>query len=341
MSVIHHRRLVPLVSAIARQNPLVMCVTNRVTPQRVADLVLASGASPAMIDNPAEVPAFASISSAVYANAGLHTTQTAALDAIQGMGRERPPLVLDPVGFGASAFRNEAILSFITAAAPDVIKGNSNEICGLAGAQGQGQGVDSAAGTAGAIEPALALSRTHNGCVVCVTGDHDIIARAGADSTADVVVRVVGDAPMMSKVTGTGCALGAIVAAGVATANDPMLGAVAAHTMYVCRSPPSQTGGGACEIPRFTPRQLPLTGTLRPASAPSKWCVVRAAGPACSRRPSPTPSMRPRASQTRSSPPLGWSSCAARSTLASGSPQRGRPPHTTAGSRRARLGTGG
>lgn len=233
MSVLHHRLLAPLVARIGQKNPLVMCITNRVTPQRVADLLLASGASPAMIDNPAEVPAFASISSAVYANLGLHSTQSAALEALAGMGQQRPPLVLDPVGFGASAYRNEAIEHVLDKARPEVIKGNSNEICGLAGAEATGQGVDSAADTANAMEPALALSRKHGRCVVCVSGNHDLVVRAGAVAFEDVVVRIVGDAPLMAKVTGTGCSLGAVVAAGVASVEeDALLGAVAAHAMY-------------------------------------------------------------------------------------------------------------
>ena len=233
MSVLHHRLLAPLVARIGLKNPLVMCITNRVTPQRVADLLLASGASPAMIDNPEEVPAFASISSAVYANLGLHSTQSAALEALAGMGQQRPPLVLDPVGFGASAYRNEAIEHVLAKARPEVIKGNSNEICGLAGAAATGQGVDSAADTANAMEPALALSRKHGRCVVCVTGNHDLVVRAGAEDLEDVVVRIVGDAPLMAKVTGTGCSLGAVVAAGVASVEeDALLGAVAAHAMY-------------------------------------------------------------------------------------------------------------
>ena len=216
MAVVHPRLLAAVVRRMVKTNPLVMCVTNRVTAQRVADLTLAAGASPAMIDNPAEVPGFASISSAVYVNAGLHTSQIAALDALKSMNA-RPRLVLDPVGYGASAYRNAVIQDFLDRFPPSVIKGNSNEICGLVGAEASGQGVDSAAGTANAIEPALALSRRHGQCVVCVSGDHDVIVQA-RDGAADLVCRVVGDTPMMAKVTGTGCALGAVVAAFLATA---------------------------------------------------------------------------------------------------------------------------
>ena len=216
MAVIHPRSLAAAVRRMTKANPLIMCVTNRVTAQRVADITLAAGASPAMIDNPAEVPGFAAISSAIYVNAGLHTSQVAALDALKSMSA-RPKLVLDPVGYGASAYRNEAIQDFLTRFPPNVIKGNANEVCGLVGAEASGQGVDSAAGTANAIEPALALSRKHGQCVVCVSGDHDVIVQA-RDGAADLVCRVVGDTPMMAKVTGTGCALGAVVAAFLATA---------------------------------------------------------------------------------------------------------------------------
>jgi len=106
-----------------------MCVTNRVTPQRVADVLLAAGASPAMVDNPDEVHAFSLISKAVYVNTGLHQSQVAALERIASTPT---PVILDPVGFGATSYRNEAISDFLSSVKRlTVIKGNANEICGL------------------------------------------------------------------------------------------------------------------------------------------------------------------------------------------------------------------
>lgn len=235
-------RLVPpglgvsLSRVLREMNPLVMCITNRVTPQRVADILLAVRASPAMIDNAAEVPLFASSSSAVYVNMGLHYSQIAALNALSPSD---PPIVVDPVGFGASSYRDAKIHSFLERCPPAAIKGNANEICGLAGATGgaHGRGVDSSAGTAAVIEPAIALSAKY-GCVVSITGDHDVIVKAGtARGEQDLVVRVVGDSPMLAAVTGTGCALGGVIAAAVgasaaAGSFNFFPAVVAAHAMY-------------------------------------------------------------------------------------------------------------
>ena len=214
------------ITRMTAATPLVMCVTNRVMPQRVADIVLAAGASPAMIDNPAEVPAFAAISSVVYVNAGLHASQCGALAALGAMAP--PPLiVLDPVGYGASEYRNNEIMDFITRANPAAIRANANEICGLAGVEAKGQGVDSEAATEAAIEPALVLARRFS-CVVTISGDSDIVVDA-----AGRAAKVVGDVPMMASFTGAGCALGALVAACVSTsADDRFAGALGAHALY-------------------------------------------------------------------------------------------------------------
>eukprot|EP00854_Cymbomonas_tetramitiformis_P002184 gene2184-2890_t len=207
-------------TALQEKNPLVMCVTNRVTPQRVADVLLAAGASPAMVDNPTEIPQFGEISSAIYVNTGLHESQAQALLALQDMysAPKQPQaiLVLDPVGYGASAYRNGLIDTFVKVAAPAAIKGNAAEIAGLAGVVTHfplltiskalsillsvykeavgGKGVD--AGDAKSVEmvgPAVALAK-RCGCVVTVTGEVDVIT----DGTSVALAR--GSDPMMTKI---------------------------------------------------------------------------------------------------------------------------------------------
>ena len=127
--------------AMKAANPLVMCITNRVTPQRVADALLAAGASPAMIDNPAEVAGFAglahTIGGGLYLNCGLHASQMQAIPAITDWRRNTDDsvLVVDPVGYGATAYRSEQILSLLADLKPDGIKGNASEILGISGAR--------------------------------------------------------------------------------------------------------------------------------------------------------------------------------------------------------------
>ena len=112
-----------------------------VTPQRVADMLLAAGASPAMIDNPDEIGQFAGladlIGGGVYLNTGLHSSQINALPAVVDWRKSSADsvLVVDPVGYGATAWRSAAIESMLAECRPDTIKGNASEIVGLSGAQ--------------------------------------------------------------------------------------------------------------------------------------------------------------------------------------------------------------
>lgn len=168
-------------------NPLVMCITNRVTPQRVADIILSVGGSPAMVDNSDEVLEFAAISSCVYLNTGLGTSQCAVIDRIlatQQLPSSIPLFVIDPVGYGATEFRTNTINKIITYLKATnhlaAIKGNAAEITALsiklAGYtpleqhdEVKGKGVDSDAKTESAILPAIHLAK-YLKSVVSVSG---------------------------------------------------------------------------------------------------------------------------------------------------------------------------
>lgn len=112
-----------------------------VTPQRVADMLLAAGASPAMIDNPDEVGQFAGLADIIggglYLNCGLHSSQLTAMTAVADWRKSSADgvLVVDPVGYGATAWRSAAIEQMLAECRPDAIKGNASEIVGLSGAQ--------------------------------------------------------------------------------------------------------------------------------------------------------------------------------------------------------------
>jgi hydroxyethylthiazole kinase len=219
-------------------NPLVMCVTNRVTPQRVADVLLAAGASPAMIDNPDEVGQFAGLADLIggglYLNTGLHATQMGAIGAV-GEWRKTSPdgvLVVDPVGFGATAYRNDAITKMLSECRPEVIKGNASEIVGLSGVQGDGKGVD-----AGATRPeqcvdaARSIAAAYASGAISITGPSDAIVEGGDSGRVAFVADGDGGAEdkgrMLTLVTGTGCSLGALIAATTAASrSDPFVATV-------------------------------------------------------------------------------------------------------------------
>jgi len=208
--------------AMRAARPLIICVTNRVTPQRVADLLLAAGASPAMADNPAEVGQMARLAGNLYLNTGLHETQPASLAAAaEAISALAKPAVLDPVGAGATAYRSEQIAGLLDSTRFAAIRGNGSEIMALAGLGGGARGVDSADASEAALEAAVVLARRHR-CVVAVSGERDLV------TDGERLAWIGGGHPWLARITGTGCALGALVAACVAAA-DPWCGTVAAH----------------------------------------------------------------------------------------------------------------
>ncbi len=233
-------------AALAERRPLILCITNRVTTQRVADLLLAAGASPVMADNPDEVAQMAAIASGVYLNAGLHATQPAALDAaataFETLTMTR---VLDPVGIGATAYRTGVIGDLVQRVRFDAIRGNAAEIAALSGAGTGTRGVDAGAGdtSEGALAAAASIAR-ERGTVVAVSGETDVITDGSR------VARVGGGHPWLARITGTGCALGALVTACVA-ASDPWSGTVTAHaalSLATDRAMGQATGPGTLSI---------------------------------------------------------------------------------------------
>jgi len=239
--------------AMKAANPLIMCVTNRVTPQRMADVLLAAGASPAMIDNPEEVGQFASLADAinggVYLNTGLHASQMGALDALADWRKTSPDgvLVVDPVGFGATKFRSASIRSACEVLRPEVIKGNAAEVTGMAGLQGDGKGVDAGSTKpADCVEAARVAGAAFGSKVVAITGPSDVIvecppaAGTGANQARGRVATVRdGDGgphdrgKMLTLVTGTGCSLGALMAATLAAnPKDPFAACCAASAAF-------------------------------------------------------------------------------------------------------------
>jgi len=192
--------------ALRRGNPLVLCITNRVTPQRVADTLLAAGAAPVMADNPLEVAQMASIADAIYLNTGLHETQVASLAAAAGaIATLHKPAVLDPVGAGATAYRSAQIARVLAGARCSAVRGNASEIRALAGVGAGTRGVDARDSADAAADAAHHLARTH-GCVVAVSGERDLI------SDGVRIVRVGGGHPWLTRMTGSGCALGTLTA---------------------------------------------------------------------------------------------------------------------------------
>lgn len=204
--------------AVQRATPLVQCLTNVVVPQVTANVLLAIDATPAMVDGPHEAAQFAAVASAVLINVGTPTgEQSEAMRlAARAAHEEGTPWVLDPVAVGGLEFRTQLAKDLLQYR-PSAIRGNASEIVALAGLGAGGRGVDATDSVDAAREAAIALSRS-TGAVVAISGEQDLVVYAEGDEVGEV--RVTSGHVLMQKVIGTGCALGAAVAAYLGAADQ-------------------------------------------------------------------------------------------------------------------------
>jgi hydroxyethylthiazole kinase len=209
--------------ALRETAPLVHCLTNTVVQTITANALLAAGAAPAMVDAPQEAGDFAAVASAVLINVGtVHERTAEAMRlAARSAASAGTPWVLDPVAVGGLAYRTR-LAAELTELRPTVVRGNASEVMALAGAGAGGRGVDSTAGADDAATAAAGLA-ARTGGVVAVSGEVDLITDGRR------TVRVGGGHVLLTRTTGAGCALGALVAAYLAVTDDPLTAAVAAH----------------------------------------------------------------------------------------------------------------
>ncbi len=206
--------------------PLVHNITNYVVMNTSANALLALGASPVMAHAIEEVGDMAGLASALVINIGtLSEPWIASMSAAVAAAKRRGiPVVLDPVGAGATPFRTETALRLISEGPPAILRGNASEIRALHSTEGATKGVDSRHASEDALEAARALSRSR-GCVVCVSGAVDFVV------DGDKTIRVMNGHPMMPRVTGLGCTASALVGAFAAVNPSPFR--ATAHAMAV------------------------------------------------------------------------------------------------------------
>ena len=235
-------RLTPLTvsTLLARRRaepPLVQCLTNTVVTNFTANVLLALGAAPAMTDIPGEAGQFARGASAVLINLGTpHEEQRRAmLEAAAAAHDAGTPWVLDPVAVGSLPVRT-ALAAELLVFRPTAIRGNPSEIIALAGLGSGGRGVDATEEAESALPAALLLAEKH-GSVVAVSGPTDLI------TDGVQTLRISNGDPLLTRITGGGCALGAVTAAFLAAAEDKddgRLAAVAAATaVYTVAAEPA------------------------------------------------------------------------------------------------------
>lgn len=197
------------IAAVRERAPLVHSIANFVAMNLNANVLLAAGASPVMAHAHEEVADMAGIAQAVVVNIGTldpYWVKSMTL-ALQAAGARGTPTVLDPVGAGATPYRNQALEALFEAALPTVIRGNGSEIMSTAGAAIRTRGVDSSAQAGDAIGAAQALVQRTRG-TVCVSGETDHILDARRRWS-----RLSNGHAWMTKITGVGCSATALVGA--------------------------------------------------------------------------------------------------------------------------------
>ena len=215
-----------ILERVRERHPLVHCLTNHVVKGFTANALLAIGASPAMVEHPDEAGQFAAVADALLVNLGtLEETQIAAMRrAIPAANAAQKPWVLDPVAVGFLEVRTRFAAEILDQK-PAVVRGNASEVLALAGSEGGGRGVDSGTAPDQAREAARALAEKTGGAVL-VTGKTDYAIDLRRELAAE------NGHPLLTRITGAGCAMGALTAAFAAVGESPFLAAAAAAILY-------------------------------------------------------------------------------------------------------------
>ena len=205
-------------TAVAASSPLVHHLTNDVTTSETANVTLHWGGLPVMADAPAEAGDMAAGADALVLNTGTATTTDVdtMVEAGHRANEADVPIVLDPVGYGATPHRVESVGRLLEAISVDIIKGNTGEIRGLAGEKAAVKGVESVGEASGVAEAATALASSSS-AVVVASGATDVVAGLDGAYTVDA------GHEQMSSFVGSGCMLGstlATVASAVGTATE-------------------------------------------------------------------------------------------------------------------------
>lgn len=195
-----------------KHKPLVHCISNYVTSNDMANMILATGGSPIMADEEDEVREIVDLAQALLLNIGTinKTKLRSMILAGQEAKESYTPIVFDPVGIGASSFRRKAGRAIISRTSPDIIKGNISEIKYLYNEGNRQLGVDSEDYSREKLDSYIEICKELSiryGATIVMTGKVDIITNYKR------LALIKNGNDQMERVTGTGCILGGIIAA--------------------------------------------------------------------------------------------------------------------------------
>ncbi len=214
-------------AALREKKPLIHNITNYVVMNYTANALLAMGASPVMAHAQNEVEDMVSLAGALVLNIGTLTDDWVAAMILAGKkaSAQGTPIILDPVGSGATALRTNSAKKIIAATRVSVIRGNASEILSLRHEDSKTKGVDSVHAVDEAAATAKILAQELN-TTLAITGPVDLVTDGRR------VVRVSNGHPLMGFVTGTGCTATATIGAFLAVDDDPLSAAATALAYF-------------------------------------------------------------------------------------------------------------
>ena len=222
-------KTVEILREIRRRKPLVHHITNFVVMNSTANVTLAVGGSPIMAHAHEEMEAMAAFADALNLNIGTLTPYwvDSMILAGKAAGKRGIPIILDPVGSGATPLRTEAARRILEEAPVTVIRGNASEVMSLStgGKEIRIRGVDSLETVAAVRDGAYATAKKL-GKVIAVTGEVDFI------TNGEKSIEVHNGDPMFGLVTGTGCAATTVVSCFCAVEPDPLVATACALGYY-------------------------------------------------------------------------------------------------------------
>lgn len=212
---------------VRQERPLIHNITNMVAMNDSANIILAIGGLPIMAHAQAEVREMVRAAGALVLNIGTLTSEQ--IDSMIAAGEEanglKKPVVLDPVGAGATYMRTESALRLQERVKIDIVRGNYAEVSVLAGLKGNIKGVESVGSEKNSVEVARTLARKHNQVVV-ITGEKDIV------TDGKIVLEISNGSPMLRTITATGCMVTSLIATFAAVCNDYVLASAGALVCF-------------------------------------------------------------------------------------------------------------
>ena len=216
-----------LFARVREKRPLIHHITNYVTVNDCANITIAAGAAPVMADAPEEVCEMVTSAGALVLNIGtLNKGQIESMVLAGGMANDRRiPIILDPVGAGATRFRTESAQRLLDELKITILKGNAGEIGSLAGAEAHVRGVDSYRVSGDLVTIARHFAE-RAGMTVVISGATDIV------TDGKRILLVENGHPMLGSISGTGCMAASVTGAFAAVADDPVIASAAALAAF-------------------------------------------------------------------------------------------------------------